>query len=122
MTKRGLYYRLKLALWHFYTDEVWLTWEAKKPQDMTFKQSQAEERDQLIIQMDKRSRGMLLEYIKLKAKSQIRENTKFLNPDETLINRARLFQVIEMKQDIERIIEQEKKDQEKLKKEAMKAK
>ena len=71
MTKRGLYYRLKLALWHFYTDELWLTWEVKKPKDMTFKQSQAQERDQLIIQMDKRSRGLLLEYLKLKAKSQI---------------------------------------------------
>lgn len=122
MTKRGLYYRLKLALRHIYSDELWLTWEAKRPEEKTFKVQYIEDTERLLSQVDKESLLFVLEYIKLKAKGKIRSNTNFLSADATLINRARLFETIEIKKDIERVIAREKAEQAKALKNSLKEK
>lgn len=118
MTKLGLKYRLKLAMWSFYSDEVSILLHGIISNESEFLKTYNEQVNGLIGKIPQEYRESFKELLTLKAAYRVRMGSKVLNGTNTkLIDNVRLFEDISLKQHIERV---ERKEEEDKKREALK--
>lgn len=104
MTKRGLKYRLKAAMWSFYTDETTDLLRNMTLGDKEYLTTYTEQVDALIDKIPGEYLATFKEILTLKAMYRMRDGSKVLNgTNDKLINNVRQFEDISLKQHIERI-------------------